>query len=196
MTDRQKHNGKIFIISGPSGVGKDTTVGEMKNIRGYKSLNLGEPKSYTTRRRRKTDIDGCTPYIFVSEKRFSELLFEDIIESTESHGHLYGTSKKSFDEVLASGHNIIKILDKEGAVSIKGMYPKDAVLIYLTPPSMEELAARLRGRGTEDYAEYNRRMIDNMNELRDLQAFDYIITADGVERTAFIIYSIMKSYVG
>lgn len=191
-----RKEGKIFIISGPSGVGKDTVVGGLKGIRGYKKLRLTEPKSYTTRRRRKTDVDGETPYIFVSEKQFSELMLTEMIEHTENHGHLYGISRKSFEDSLASGKNLIKIMDRDGALDFKRIYPHDAIVIYLKPPSIESLAERLRGRGSESYAEYNRRMLDNIDELKDVGDFDYIVTATDPDTTTRIVFAIIAELVG
>ena len=168
MSDDNK--GLMFIISGPSGVGKDTIVSAVREMRGFKSLNIKEPKSYTTRRRRKSDPDD-TPYIFISEKRFSELILDEMIEHSETHGHLYGMSKSSFEECIESGGNIVKIMDKKGALSFKQMYPNNCVIIYLTPPSVEVLKARLAGRGSETYAEYNRRMMDSIEELKEMRKY-------------------------
>ena len=191
-----RKEGKIFIISGPSGVGKDTVVGGLKNIRGYKKLRLTEPKSYTTRKRRKTDVDGETPYIFVTEKKFSELMLTEMIEHSENHGHLYGISRSSFEQCLASGNNIIKIMDRDGAVDFKRMYPQDAIIIYLKPPSIETLAERLKGRGSESYAEYNRRMLDNIEEMKDVSEFDYMVTANNIDETTKIVFSIISTLAG
>ena len=185
--------GKIFIITGPSGVGKDTVVGGLKNIRGYKSLDLKEPKSYTTRRRRKTDVEGQTPYIFVSQKKFSELMLTDMIEHTENHGHLYGMSKASFEECIESGGNVIKIMNRDGALAFKKIYPNEAVTIYLRPPSVEVLAERLRGRGTESFAEYNRRMMNNINEMKTMAEYDYVVTSSTPETTTKIVFAIIQA---
>lgn len=186
--------GIIFVISGPSGVGKDTIASEIKQMRGYKSLNISEPKSYTTRRRRKSDPED-TPYIFISEKKFSELLFTDMIEHTETHGHLYGMSKSSFEDCLKSGGNIVKIMDKKGALEFKRMYPKNCIIIYLTPPSIAELKQRLSGRGSETYAEYNRRMLDSIEELKDISGFDYTVRSGNKETAARIVFEIIYSNI-
>lgn len=192
MSDDNK--GLMFIISGPSGVGKDTIVSAVREMRGFKSLNIKEPKSYTTRRRRKSDPDD-TPYIFISEKRFSELILDEMIEHSETHGHLYGMSKSSFEECIESGGNIVKIMDKKGALSFKQMYPNNCVIIYLTPPSVEVLKARLAGRGSETYAEYNRRMMDSIEELKDISGFDYTVRSGNVETTARIVFEIIYSNI-
>lgn len=192
MSEQDKKAGLLFIISGPSGVGKDTIVNTMREIKGYKSLNLQQPKSYTTRRRRKSDPED-TPYIFISEKKFAELMFEDMIEHSENHGHLYGMSKSSFEECLSSGTNIIKIMDKSSALEFKKMYPDNTIIIYLTPPSVKVLQKRLKGRGSETYAEYNRRMMDNLDELRDISGFDYTVTSGEKRTAAQIVLSIITN---
>lgn len=190
--DNEKREGLIFIVSGPSGVGKDTIVEAIKGMRGYKSLNIKEPKSYTTRRRRSSDPED-TPYIFVSEKKFSELLFEDIVEHTETHGHMYGMSRSSFEECIESGGTVVKIMDKKGALAFKQMYPENCVVIYLTPSSIEVLRSRLAGRKSETFAEYNRRMLDSIEELKDISGFDYTVRSGNVETTARIVFEIISA---
>lgn len=186
--------GKIFIISGPSGVGKDTILEAVRNMRGFKSLNIKEPKSYTTRRRRSSDPDD-TPYIFISEKKFSELMFEDMIEHSQTHGHMYGMSKSSFEECIESGGNLVKLMDKRGALEFKQLYPKNCIIIYLTPPSIEVLRERLSGRKSETYAEYNRRMLDSIEELKDISGFDYTVTSADIEVTSRIVFEIIYSNI-
>ena len=188
-------NGKIFIISGPSGVGKDYTVKTMSEMDEYQKLELTQPPSYTTRKRRSSDPDD-TPYIFVSEEQFADLVENEIVEFTESHGHMYGTSKKGFENAIMSGANVLKILDKVGAKAFKKLYPENAIIIYLRPPSMEVLAQRLKGRASETPAEYSRRMADNLQELRDLSDYDYVVTAGAnVQSTARIVIAIIEENI-
>ena len=190
--EKEIPTGKIFIISGPSGVGKDYTVELMTHLEGYDKLNLGHPRSYTTRRRRKSDPEEC-PYIFVSASKFADLIAEDMVEVTEIHGHMYGTSKTEFEQTLAAGKNIIKILDKDGAKAVKSLYPRNATIIYLRPPSIATLVRRLKGRDSETPEEYSRRMADNIQELRDLSGFDYVLTAgSNAAGTARILLTIIQ----
>ena len=168
--------GHVFIISGPSGVGKDYIAGKLSELPEYPSLNFSIPKSYTTRARRSSDPDDSI-YEFVSEEEFERLVDIDMLECTESHGHKYGTSKSGLSEIIVNGGNILKILDKNGARDIKKRFPKYTTTIYLKPPSLEVLGDRLSGRGSEDAAEYNRRMIDSLHELIDISDYDYVITA-------------------
>lgn len=188
------NQGKIFIISGPSGVGKDTILEAVRGIRGFKSLRIREPKSYTTRRRRKSDPED-TPYIFISEKKFSELMFEDMIEHSETHGHMYGMSKESFEDCINSGCNIVKLMDKRGALEFKRLYPNNCIIIYLTPPSIDALRERLAGRASETYAEYNRRMLDSIEELKDISGFDYTVCSTNVETTSRIVFEIIYANI-
>jgi guanylate kinase len=116
-----------------------------------------------------------------------------MIEHTESHGHLYGMSKSSFEECIESGGNVIKIMDRNGALSFKKIYPNEAVTIYLRPPSVEILAERLRGRGTESFAEYNRRMMNNINEMKSMAEYDYVVTASTPEATTKIVFAIIQA---
>lgn len=187
--------GRIFIISGPSGVGKDYTANELSKLDGYEELDLCQPISYTTRPRRSSDpVDSI--YRFLSEEEFASLVHEDMIEFSERHGHMYGTSKKGFEEMIEAGHNVLKILDKNGARAFKEMYPDNATTIYLKPPSVDALVMRLKGRESETPEEYNRRMADNLRDLRDLSDFDYVVTAgrDG-SATARIVLLIMQENI-
>lgn len=190
----EQKKGHIFIISGPSGVGKDTVANAIKDIRGYASLNVQEPKSYTTRRRRKSDPED-TPYIFISEKKFSELMFTDMIEYTKVYDHLYGICKSSFEECINKGGTIIKIMDKKGALAFKKMYPDECIIIYLVPPSVDVLEKRLSGRGSESFAEYNRRMIESIEELKDISGFDYTVTSSNLDITSHIVFEIIRANV-
>lgn len=195
-TELRVRNGRIFIIAGPSGVGKDTVVDALKKLDDYDKLHIMEPISYTTRAPRRDDAERSGAYIFVDDKRFAELIESDMIEHVESHGHFYGLSRNSFESILESGSNIIKIMNRDGALDFHRMYPADTILIYMKPPSLKVLEDRLRGRGTESWSEYNRRMLDNIRELKDISGFDYVVTANETFITARILYTIIAANIG
>ena len=143
-TELDARDGKIFIIASPSGVGKDSVVDTIKAMPEYENLRIGEPYSYTTRDHRPDDNERM-PYIFVTDEQFASLIVSDMIEHAESFGHSYGLSRKSFEDVLCSGKNVLKIMNREGARDIQRMYPADTILIYLKPLSIKILEERLRG---------------------------------------------------
>ena len=168
--------GHVFVISGPSGVGKDYIADKLKALPEYGKLGFSTPKSYTTRARRSSDPEDSI-YEFVSEEQFDELIETDMVEHSESHGHRYGTSRSGLAEMLGQGKNVLKILDKAGAASMKELLPGHTTTIYLKPPDLSVLEERLSGRGSEDAAEYKRRMIDSIHELIDIGDYDYVVTA-------------------
>ena len=104
-------------------------------------------------------------------------------------------SKSSFEECIESGGNIVKLMDKKGALNFKRMYPSNCVIIYLTPPSIEVLRKRLSGRGSESFAEYNRRMMDSIEELKDISGFDYTVRSGKIETAARIVFEIISSNI-
>src|SRR6056297_2633756 len=122
--------GTLFVLSGPSGVGKGTVLDAlMKNFSG-----IEYSVSATTRERRPGEIDG-EDYFFISEKRFKELEDDNkFIESAKVHNNYYGTPKKYVDRILADGRDIILEIDIQGAKQVKEKYP-NAVFIFLKPPS-------------------------------------------------------------
>lgn len=182
----------IFVVSGPSGVGKDSAIEDMRKRGILNVLHLLEPKSYTTRPMRHENPYESN-YVFVDEQEFSDKVKEgDILESTTSHGYDYGTSKSAFAKVFESGNNILKVLDKNGAAKIKKMYPENAVLIFIVPPSLKELERRLRKRDSETPESFARRMSDSKMELEDLSGYDYIVEADGIQKTSHSIEDILR----
>lgn len=185
--------GHLFVISGPSGVGKDVTVDAMSQLAEYKQCCFSSPKSYTTRNER-TNSKYDANYIFITEEEFETLVEEgEILECTSSHGFMYGTSKKDFEECLQSGNNILKILDNNGARKIKRLYPVDSTIIYMRPPTMRILEQRLKQRGSEDRESFHRRMIDSLSEIDDIAGYDYVITNNDIDNTASLIMSIITN---
>lgn len=185
--------GHLFVISGPSGVGKDVTVDAMSQSEAYQQCRFSSPKSYTTRSER-TNSKYDANYIFVTDEEFENLIEDgEILECTSSHGFMYGTSKADFEKCLQSGNNILKILDNNGARKIKRLYPVDSTIIYMRPPTMRILEQRLKQRGSEDRESFHRRMIDSLAEIDDIAGYDYVITNNDINHTAALIMSIINN---
>lgn len=193
MENANHNNGMIFIISGPSGVGKDTVVSAVKSHHGAKKLNFVTPMTYTTRERRPGDDD--TTYIHISRRQFENIMFSEMVEHEENYGNLYGMSRASLEECLESGGNVLKIMDGKGAKHFKDIYPKETILIYLKAPSAKVLADRIQGRGSETSEQFARRMADNMEEMKNVSGFDYVVTSNVVDVAAEIIYTIIDECV-
>jgi len=161
---------KIFVISGSSGVGKGTVIEGFLKRNPEFSLSI----SCTTRPMRPGEVDGAN-YYFLSRSEFEQAVKNgEFLEWAEFAGNLYGTRRKNIRE------NTILEIDTQGALQVKAKIP-DAVLIFICPPSLEELEARLRGRGTEDEETIQKRLDFVKNELELAKQFDYQIVNDSVE---------------
>ena len=140
--------GRLFVLSGPSGVGKDAVLSLMKEMDG---LNCRFATTATTRPIRRGERDGAD-YIFLTEAQFRALIESDgLLEWAEVYGNLYGVPKREVSEALARGENVLVKIDVQGAATVRRLYP-DAVLIFLDPPDADALERRLRTRATESEA--------------------------------------------
>ena len=167
--------GLLFVLSGPSGVGKNTVLDELfKDFAG-----VSYSVSATTRERRKGEIEG-EDYFFISEAEFKEIEANDgFIECAVVHGHYYGTPKKFVDQKLEEGEDIILEIDTQGAKQVREKYP-DAVYIFLVPPSLKELENRLDKRGSESDKSKNIRLKNARQELKEVHKYDYEVINDSL----------------
>jgi guanylate kinase len=182
-------NKKLFVISGCSGVGKGTVINEfMKRNSGDFILSV----SCTTRKPRPNEIDGVN-YFFISKENFEKNIKEDkFLEYAQFAGNYYGTKKKYIKEKFEQGFNIILEIETQGALQVKEKMP-DAVLIFIAPPSIEELEQRLRGRHTEDEATIQKRLAQVKTELERSQKYDYTVINDNILRAVEEIENIVKN---
>ena len=167
---------KLFVISGSSGVGKGTVIKEFLNKHPGFKLSV----SCTTRRKREGEVHGEN-YFFLFPEEFKECISNDeFLEWAEFSGNYYGTKKSFVEECLQNGDNLILEIDTKGALNVKKLKP-EAVLIFIVPPSLEELEARLRGRHTETEEAIQRRLASIKPELENSKQFDYQVVNDTVE---------------
>ena len=172
-----KEKGKLFIVTGPSGVGKGTILSEFfkKN-----KENVFFSVSMTTRKPREGEKDGVN-YIFVSEEVFKKAIENDeFLEWAEYSGHYYGTNKNIVLEKLDNGINVILEIETNGAKKVMKKFP-DCITIFITPPSIKELETRLRGRHTEDEESIQKRLNAVKNELEVIDKYRYNIVNDEIE---------------
>lgn len=160
----------LVILSGPSGVGKDAVLSRMKD--------QGYPFHYvvtvTTRPKRPTERDGVD-YHFLSPERFQEMLRKDeLLEWAQVYGHFYGVPREQVSSALKKGMDVMIKTDVQGAATIKGLLP-EAILIFIAPPTMEELFRRLWERKTESPEALKRRVETAQEEMGRLPLFDYVV---------------------
>jgi len=169
--DRRPRRGIIFILSAPSGAGKTTiSRAALKAIEG-----LEASVSLTTRAPRENEVDGLD-YHFVSEEEFTRRLGEgQLAEWALVFDASYGTPRPPLERAIASGNDILLDIDIQGARQIRSIYPRDAVTIFVLPPSFGELEERLRRRGTEDEPAIAQRLKRASEEALSYPEYDYLI---------------------
>jgi guanylate kinase len=179
--------GRLIVLSGPSGVGKDTVLHELRAL----APALRYSVSYTTREPRPGETDGVS-YSFIDEPTFAAMAERgEFLEWAEVHGHLYGTAESRVKEALARGEDIVLKIDVQGAAWIRPRVD-GAVFIFLMPPSEEELRRRLRARDTEDDASVELRVRNAVAEMAEGAAYDHRVVNDDVQRAAHEILDIVQ----
>ena len=170
-----KSSGLVFVISAPSGGGKSSAVKALVDEFDW----LRHSISHTTRDRRAYEVDG-REYHFVSKDHFFELKEDhQFVEVANVFGsHWYGTSKAAIETATSDGKNVLFDIDWQGARSIRQLFPKRTVTIFIVPPSKEELLKRLRHRGRENEVTIQQRMAEAEAEMSHCHEFDYLVVND------------------
>jgi guanylate kinase len=160
----------LVVISGPSGAGKDVLIQEMKD----QGAPLHFVVTATTRPRRKREVHG-EDYIFVSMEEFAEMIEQqELIEYAIVYGDYKGIPKQQVRDALASGKDVVMRLDVQGAATVRRLAP-EAVLIFVTAPTEEELIKRLQMRKTESPEQLKIRIATSRQEMKRLSEFDYVV---------------------
>ncbi len=184
--------GKIIVIAAPSGCGKSTIINAL--LEGG-DLNLGFSVSATTRPPREGEVDGVN-YYFMSEENFRDAIAEGrFVEFEEVYpGRFYGTLRSEIDRILDEGHNIILDLDVNGAISVKKLYGREALSIFIEPPSIEELRRRLEFRGTESSEVIDVRVDRAQYEISRASEFDTAVVNDRLDEAINTVRNIIKGF--
>jgi len=168
--------GKLFVISGSSGVGKGTVINEFLKKHPEFKLSI----SCTTRSIREGEKEGVN-YFFLSKDEFNNCIIKnEFLEWAEFSGNYYGTKKDFVQKCLSDGNNLILEIDTKGALNVKKIMP-EAILIFIAPPSIEELEARLRGRHTETEEAIQKRLASIKSEIENSKSYDYVVINDTVD---------------
>ncbi len=179
--------GKLYVISGSSGVGKGTVINEF--LKKHPSFKLSV--SCTTRGMREGEVHGVN-YFFLSKEEFKKCVDNnEFLEWAEFSGNCYGTKKEFVEKCLAKGENLILEIDTKGALNVKKLMP-EANLIFIAPPSIEELEARLRGRHTETEEAIQKRLASIKLEIENSKHYDYVVVNDTVENAVKRIEEITR----
>ena len=179
--------GLLVVVSGPSGVGKDSVLERLFK----RDLGLRYSVSYTTRKPRAGEIEGAD-YTFVNDAEFDRMVAaRDFLEWASVHGHRSGTARWRVEEALAAGHDIVLNIDVQGGMSVRRLMP-EALLIFLAPPSREELRRRLAARATEGADEIARRQADAEIEMGYSDQYDAVVVNDDRDRAADEVLALIQ----
>ena len=179
MTSRpvdSQSSGRLFVLSGPSGVGKDALLSRMKQL----GRDLHHTVTATTRPKRPGERDGVD-YIFMARDAFQRMINKNgLLEWAEVYGNLYGVPKAQITEALERDKNVFLKVDVQGAATVRRLYP-ESVLIFLEPPSMDSLDNRLTERGTEQGEALRIKLETAREEMKSADWFDYrVVNRDGM----------------
>jgi len=180
--------GNLFAVAAPSGAGKSSLVQALLELDSHLSVSV----SHTTRKPRGQEQHG-REYWFIDEPDFREMIARgEFFEWAQVHGNLYGTSRRSIEERLVDGHDIVLEIDWQGALQIKQLFPH-TVLIFVLPPSWDELRQRLRRRGEDGPEVIAVRMDNARDEVAQARHFDYVIINSLFETAIFDLKTIVHS---
>lgn len=186
----QEGRGIALVIAGPSGAGKSSVITEI--LRQDPSLTFSV--SATTRPRRPDEADG-RDYHFVSDAAFDQMIEAgDLLEWTTYGGHKYGTPRREVAARLLTGRDVVINVEVQGALSLRRAgLPHPVVLVFLVPPSREELVRRIRGRGTESDETLAARLAIADEEVRQIPEFDYLVVNDTLDAAVARVAAILTA---
>lgn len=183
-----KGKGQLYVVSGPSGCGKDTIVQRLLKKRKNTWLSV----SCTSRSPRSGEIDG-KDYFFLTPQEFEKRIDEeDFLEYAKYADNYYGTPRSSIEEHLNKGEDVILVIEIQGALKVKELLP-ETLFIFILPPSMEELRKRLEGRGTESKEKIDKRFLRAYEEINEINKYNYVVVNDEVSLAVSKVEAILVS---
>ncbi len=185
---RQKKQGQLIVVSGPSGAGKDTIVSELLK----RDENIWLSVSATSRKPRKGEVEGVN-YFFLEEKEFKKKIKENyFLEYAKYADNYYGTPKEEIIKKLDKGIDVILVIEIEGAKKIKEIAP-ETLFIFIMPPSEKELLKRLSNRKTEDKDKIIKRFNIAYQEMNEVTKYNYVVVNDKIENAVDKMEAIIKA---
>jgi guanylate kinase len=180
--------GLMLILSSPSGAGKTTLT---RDLLQDTSLDLTLSISVTTRPRRTSEVDGIH-YHFKSKSEFDRMKAQDdLLEYAEVHGNSYGTPRELVEKVLSQGRDVLFDIDYQGTQQVQKRAPQDVVTIFILPPSMKELRARLERRAEDEPEVIAKRLVNARNEITRWPIYDYVIVNEDIQTALAEVKSIL-----
>lgn len=190
MPHSPDRRGIVLILSSPSGAGKTTLTRMLLQSR---ELDLTLSISVTTRARRSSEVDGIH-YSFISQKRFESMRDAgELLEWAEVHGNFYGTPRAPVEEILNEGRDALFDIDYQGTQQVREKMGADTVTVFILPPSMKELRARLERRAEDSREAIERRLDNARNEIQRWRQYDYVLVNDDLQRTFDDLIAILRA---
>ncbi|PWB95849.1 MULTISPECIES: guanylate kinase [Methylosinus] len=190
MPTTPDRRGIVLILSSPSGAGKTTLTRMLLQNR---ELDLTLSISVTTRPRRSSEVDGIH-YSFISKSRFEAMRDNgELLEWAEVHGNYYGTPRGPVDEILGEGRDALFDIDYQGTQQVREKMGADTVTVFILPPSMKELRARLERRAEDSREAIERRLENARNEIQRWKQYDYVLVNDDLQRSFDDLLAILRA---
>jgi len=187
---KSDRRGIVLILSSPSGAGKTTLTRMLLQDR---VLDLTLSISVTTRVRRTSEVDGIH-YRFITQHQFETMRDQgELLEWAQVHGNFYGTPRAPVDEILAQGRDALFDIDYQGTQQVRDKMPADTVTVFILPPSMSELRARLERRAEDSRETIERRLENARNEILRWKQYDYVLVNDDLQATFDELLAILRA---
>lgn len=188
MPSPTEYPGNLYVVAAPSGAGKSSLVKALMEVDAGVKASI----SHTTRAPRGQEVDG-REYFFVDNATFDTMVAnQDFLEWAQVHGNRYGTSRQAVEQRLSEGGDVLLEIDYQGALQIKQIFPH-AVLVFVLPPSWEELRSRLQRRGEDSAETIEQRLVNAEQEMAQAAKFDFVIINELFERALFDLKSIVHA---
>ena len=186
----KERRGLMLILSSPSGAGKTTLT---RMLLQDKSIDLSLSVSSTTRERRSSEVDGIH-YHFISRPQFERMRDGDeFLEWAEVHGNFYGSPRGPVEAVLSQGRDVLFDIDYQGTQQVRQKAPHDVVTIFILPPTMKELRARLERRAEDSQETIDKRLVNARHEIQRWTSYDYVLVNDDLQQTYKQVLTILDA---